>query len=78
MAKYSLKFRQKVADKYLQEKISYGQLAQKYHISIRTRIKEWIATYRKPFNVRINIKYTLFSTYLYLQKNFHRLFLERK
>lgn len=47
MAKYSYEFKMKVVLEFLNKSGSYEFLAQKYNIPSATRIKVWVAAYRK-------------------------------
>ena len=46
MKKYSLEFKLKVVTAYLTGVGSYSSLAKKYDIPSKTRIEEWVATYK--------------------------------
>lgn len=46
MKKYSLEFKLKVVTAYLKGVGSYSSLAKKYEIPSKTRIEEWVATYK--------------------------------
>ena len=47
MAKYSYELKLEVVEAYLNGKGSYVYLASKYNIPSKTRIEEWVKTYKK-------------------------------
>ena len=47
MAKYSYEFKMKVVQAYLNGEGSYEFLSQKYHIPANSKLREWVAVYKK-------------------------------
>ena len=47
MAKYSYEFKMKVVQAYLNGEGSYEFLSQKYHIPTNSKLREWVAVYKK-------------------------------
>ena len=47
MAKYSYEFKMKVVQAYLNGEGSYEFLFQKYHIPANSKLREWVAVYKK-------------------------------
>ena len=47
MARYSYEFKMKVVQAYLNGEGSYEFLSQKYHIPANSKLREWVAVYKK-------------------------------
>ncbi|MGM7721032.1 transposase [Metabacillus sp. Hm71] len=56
MAKYSEEFKLKLVKDYLEGKLGYRLLAQKYNMKDSTRILRWVKAYEKFWGERVNEK----------------------